>query len=387
MVLNLLLCGNRANVVEDSIEEAGTVEEEEEVKHRRRDRQHDDLAIARHRTNKSTKSHEQQQQGLTDQERNPHKPFNLWAVARLKAQRPLGEWLGMTIYTFIGVGSNLAAVTSSNEAGTMETQYWAWGSATMIGKYLVPSAPPPLRETTHLTGHLQTRYLHLRRQQRRLPQPGSDNHPHHLPRLPLASRAPVHRHANPRRFLRRAARFRRPPRQHHVPRQRRSHPRLHRRKHVHPTPGSDPRLDSILLRTARQRSPNLHDHGPGRQREFSPRSRNARSDHRPRSDGDQHGPLVPNARPFQSRARPRPSSRRAGRGLSVLDIQRVALVVDLGRVGGADSGGFGRGAGVRLVCVQGRGESGELQRFEVEDQDAEGGEEYPEEGDQVEEGP
>jgi aquaglyceroporin related protein len=53
---------------------------------------------------------------------------------RLRAQRPLGEWLGVTIYTFIGIGVNLAAVTSSNEAATMETQYWAWGFATMIGK-------------------------------------------------------------------------------------------------------------------------------------------------------------------------------------------------------------------------------------------------------------
>ena len=109
------------------------MEEEEEVKHRRRD----DQGISRRRTNKSGKSQDQRQQqpqGLTDQERNPHKPFNLWAVARLKAQRPLGEWLGMTIYTFIGISANLAAVTSSNEAGTMETQYWAWGFATMMGK-------------------------------------------------------------------------------------------------------------------------------------------------------------------------------------------------------------------------------------------------------------
>lgn len=40
----------------------------------------------------------------------------------------------MAIYTFVGIGSNLAAITSQNEAGTMETQYWAWGFATMIGK-------------------------------------------------------------------------------------------------------------------------------------------------------------------------------------------------------------------------------------------------------------
>jgi hypothetical protein len=128
------LVGGVANTFEDSIEEAGTMEEEEEVKHRRRERQQERPVISRNRTTKSGKSQEQQQPGLTDQERNPHKPFNLWAVARLKAQRPLGEWLGMTIYTFIGISSNLAAVTSSNEAGTMETQYWAWGFATMMGK-------------------------------------------------------------------------------------------------------------------------------------------------------------------------------------------------------------------------------------------------------------
>lgn len=70
----------------------------------------------------------------TEQERNPQKPFNVWAVARLKAQRPLGEWLGVVIYSFIGLSANLAAVTSQNEAGTLETGYWAWGFATMIGE-------------------------------------------------------------------------------------------------------------------------------------------------------------------------------------------------------------------------------------------------------------
>jgi hypothetical protein len=65
------------------------------------------------------------------------RPFNMWAVARLKAQRPLGEWLGMTVYTFIGISANLAAVTSSSEALTMEGQYWAWGFATMIGKFIL----------------------------------------------------------------------------------------------------------------------------------------------------------------------------------------------------------------------------------------------------------
>lgn len=71
----------------------------------------------------------------TEQERNPQKPFNVWAVMRLKAQRPLGELLGVVVYSFIGISANLAVVTSQNEAGTLTTGYWAWGFATMIGAF------------------------------------------------------------------------------------------------------------------------------------------------------------------------------------------------------------------------------------------------------------
>ena len=118
---------------EDSVEDAPTLEEAERRKHLRRIRRQNHPAFARQRTNVSVSS--RKEPGPTEQEKDPHKPFNMWAAARLKAQRPLGEWLGVTIYTFIGIGVNLAAVTSSNEAATMETQYWAWGFATMIGKF------------------------------------------------------------------------------------------------------------------------------------------------------------------------------------------------------------------------------------------------------------
>jgi hypothetical protein len=53
----------------------------------------------------------------------------------------------VTVYTFIGIGVNLAAVTSSNEAATMETQYWAWGFATMIGKSVLTMSFPQSTES------------------------------------------------------------------------------------------------------------------------------------------------------------------------------------------------------------------------------------------------
>lgn len=117
---------------QDSVEDAPTLEEAERRKYLRRVRRQNHPGFARQRTNVSVSS--RKEPGPTEQEKNPEKPFNIWAVARLRAQRPLGEWLGVTIYTFIGIAANLAAVTSSNEAGTMETQYWAWGFATMIGE-------------------------------------------------------------------------------------------------------------------------------------------------------------------------------------------------------------------------------------------------------------
>jgi hypothetical protein len=121
-----------ADKTADSVENAPTLEEAEQRKHLRRLRRQNHPGFGRQRTNASVGS--RKEPGPTEQEKDPHKPFNVWAKMRLRAQRPLGEWLGMTVYTFIGIGVNLAAVTSSNEAATMETQYWAWGFATMIGK-------------------------------------------------------------------------------------------------------------------------------------------------------------------------------------------------------------------------------------------------------------
>lgn len=91
------------------------MEEGERAKARKRNRQQqeDTPGVARHRTNKSASSSEPH--GLTDQKRNPQTPFNMWAVARAKAQRPLGELLGVTIYAVISISANLAGVTSSEK--------------------------------------------------------------------------------------------------------------------------------------------------------------------------------------------------------------------------------------------------------------------------------
>ncbi|SMQ55134.1 unnamed protein product [Zymoseptoria tritici ST99CH_3D1] len=64
-------------------------------------------------------------------------PFNHWALLRLRFQRPLAEWLGTTIYSFIGISGTLAVQTSSPSSPlTPQSQYWTWGFATMLAIYI-----------------------------------------------------------------------------------------------------------------------------------------------------------------------------------------------------------------------------------------------------------
>ncbi|KJX98796.1 aquaporin-like protein [Zymoseptoria brevis] len=64
-------------------------------------------------------------------------PFNHWALLRLRFQRPLAEWLGTTIYSFIGISGTLAVQTSSPSSPlTPQSQYWTWGFATMLAIYV-----------------------------------------------------------------------------------------------------------------------------------------------------------------------------------------------------------------------------------------------------------
>lgn len=268
------------------------MEEAEQRKHQRRIRRQNQSGLGRQRTNESVSS--RKEPGPTEQEKDPQKPFNVWAKMRLRAQRPLGEWLGMTVYTFIGIGVNLAAVTSSNEAATMETQYWAWGFATMIGKsvltgmlfvrpglaicswkYLTLTSPP-------------NRNLHIRRLLRRLPQPRPDHNPHHLPRFPLAPRPTIHPRASARRLLRRSPCGGSLLRLDHIPR-RRPATRINWSEHVHPAARLGPPRDSFLLRIARKWSHYLYGDGAGRFGQLAPRRGHARFHHRACRDGHKHG--------------------------------------------------------------------------------------------------
>lgn len=64
------------------------------------------------------------------------KPFNYWAVVRLHLQRPLAEWLGTTVFMFIGISGNLSVITSDYQTGTMQSMYWCWGFAVMLAIYI-----------------------------------------------------------------------------------------------------------------------------------------------------------------------------------------------------------------------------------------------------------
>lgn len=64
------------------------------------------------------------------------RPFNSWAKIRLHLQRPLAEWLGTTIFMFIGTCGNLSVITSNYQTGSMQSMYWCWGFAVMLAIYI-----------------------------------------------------------------------------------------------------------------------------------------------------------------------------------------------------------------------------------------------------------
>ena len=171
----------------------------------------------------------------------------------------------------------------------------------------------------------------------------------------MAPRTAVHIRPSPRRLLRSSPRGGGLLRQHHVPRWR-PPPRIDRRKHVHSATRLDSSFNSLLLRTARQRSHHLHRDGTRRLRQLTPRRRHARLHYWPRRNGHQHGPLVADPRLFQPSARFRSSSCCSCRRLPDFQFQCVELVVDLGRVGGSYDWRSSRGADVRSLHFQRRGE-------------------------------
>ncbi|KAF2214431.1 hypothetical protein CERZMDRAFT_37883 [Cercospora zeae-maydis SCOH1-5] len=64
------------------------------------------------------------------------RPFNYWALIRLHLQRPLAEWLGVTVYVFLAVTVNLSVITSENTTGNTNSTYWSTGFAFMLAIYI-----------------------------------------------------------------------------------------------------------------------------------------------------------------------------------------------------------------------------------------------------------
>lgn len=62
--------------------------------------------------------------------------FNSWARFRRRFQDPIGEWLGTMVLCFVGISANLSITTSQQQAGSVQTMYWAWGFAVMLGIYI-----------------------------------------------------------------------------------------------------------------------------------------------------------------------------------------------------------------------------------------------------------
>ncbi|KAM3422234.1 hypothetical protein BST61_g2599 [Cercospora zeina] len=64
------------------------------------------------------------------------RPFNYWALIRLHLQRPLAEWLGVTVYVFLAVTVNLNVLTSGKSIGDTNSTYWTTGFAFMLAIYI-----------------------------------------------------------------------------------------------------------------------------------------------------------------------------------------------------------------------------------------------------------
>lgn len=91
-----------------------------------------------HRSARPTQpSRHASKESQTPSNRGPtHHAFNPWSVVRLRGQRPLAEWLGTTVFIFLGISANLSVTVSLNSAGTTQTEYWSWGFAVMVGIYI-----------------------------------------------------------------------------------------------------------------------------------------------------------------------------------------------------------------------------------------------------------
>lgn len=111
----------------DPVEEAGSIGEEESIKRRRREQHQRDGELPP----PQPMSHETPPSYPPDIQ-----PFNGWANIRMKFQRPLAEFLGMSVFIFLGINANLSVYVSQSQSGNQNTVWWVWGLADMIGIYI-----------------------------------------------------------------------------------------------------------------------------------------------------------------------------------------------------------------------------------------------------------
>lgn len=62
--------------------------------------------------------------------------FNRWSSTRRRYKEPLAEFLGTLVAMLIGICANLSVKTSSDTAGTFQSENWAWGLGITLGIYV-----------------------------------------------------------------------------------------------------------------------------------------------------------------------------------------------------------------------------------------------------------
>lgn len=113
----------------DPVDDAGSLEDEESIK-RKKFESHQ-LGLGNRLSHSSTIRHQPSTAYPPG-----GRPFNHWAKFRMKFQRPLAEFLGMTVFMFLGCSANLSVYVSQQQSGSQQTVWWTWGFAVMIGIYI-----------------------------------------------------------------------------------------------------------------------------------------------------------------------------------------------------------------------------------------------------------
>lgn len=112
----------------DPVDDASSINEEESIKRQKREA---------HQQGHSATVNEPQSYVQMDYSLPPgSQALNAWARFRMKFQRPLAEFLGMSIFMFLGTSANFSVYVSQAQAGDQQTVWWTWGFAVMIGIYI-----------------------------------------------------------------------------------------------------------------------------------------------------------------------------------------------------------------------------------------------------------